>query len=211
MLDGIQSVNQFLDQVFAYGTFWVYGVLFAACFIENIFPPFPGDTFIAVAGGLIAAGRINPIGAFAAIILGGLTSVLLLFLLGSRYGRAYFLKKNFKYFSADDIHRMEGRLRRWGALIIILSRFMIGVRSALVIAAGIAEYNTVKMLIFTAISYILFSSLLIYVAVEVFQNYTDIEQFFRTYNLIILPVLAIVVVAYVIHRFVRLKKTDGKQ
>ena len=59
MSENPQQVSEWLDLIFSYGTFWVYLILFAACFIENIFPPFPGDSFIAAAGGLVALGKLS--------------------------------------------------------------------------------------------------------------------------------------------------------
>ena len=52
MTDSPEQISQWLDYIFSFGVGWVYVALFVACFIENIFPPFPGDSFIAVAGAL---------------------------------------------------------------------------------------------------------------------------------------------------------------
>ena len=98
-----QQITQFLDGIFQYGAIWVYLVIFAACFIENMFPPFPGDSFIAAAGGLVALERLDFALTMIIILAGGISSVMVLYFLGSNYGRKYFEKKNFKYFSVKDI------------------------------------------------------------------------------------------------------------
>jgi hypothetical protein len=56
MSDSLVHINLFLDQLFQHGPLLVYVVLFFACLIENLFPPFPGDSFVAAAGALAAAG-----------------------------------------------------------------------------------------------------------------------------------------------------------
>ena len=94
------QISEYLDYLFAYGAFWVYLIIFAACFIENIFPPFPGDSFIVAAGGLVALGRLDLVGTFLTIVTGGVASVMVLYALGKRYGREYFIRRNFKYFSS---------------------------------------------------------------------------------------------------------------
>ena len=95
MFDSPTQVTEWLDFIFSYGSGWVYLALFVACFIENIFPPFPGDTFIIIAGGLIAAQRLEPVMSVLLILTGGLASVMIMFTFGRRSGRGYFMKKNF--------------------------------------------------------------------------------------------------------------------
>src|SRR3990172_13041023 len=102
-----QQITLFLDGIFRYGAIWVYLVIFAACFIENVFPPFPGDSFIAAAGGLVALERLDFALTMIIVLAGGVSSVMVLYFFGSNYGRKYFERKNFKYFSVKDIELME--------------------------------------------------------------------------------------------------------
>jgi membrane protein DedA with SNARE-associated domain len=201
MTDSLVHINTFLDQVFARGPLLVYIVLFVACFIENVFPPFPGDTFIAAAGALVAADRLHVVLTLAVMISGGLASVMLLYFLGRNYGRDYFIKKNFRYFSALDVVRMETRLQKWGALVILVSRFVVGLRSAVAVAAGMARYDTAKMVVFSALSYLVFTGLIMYLAASVVRNFAEIEEIFATYTKVIWPIVIGAVVIFVVHRF----------
>ena len=70
MGEDLTKINQLLDFIFTYGPFWVYLALFAACFIENVFPPFPGDSFIVGAGALVAVGRLDLATTVVTIIFG---------------------------------------------------------------------------------------------------------------------------------------------
>ena len=205
MTDSPAQFNELLDSVFQYGTVWVYAVLFAVCFIENIFPPFPGDMFILAAGGLVAVGRLMPVPALAVIIGGGMTSVMLLYLLGKRYGREYILRKNFRYFNANDIARMDKRLARWGWLVLLFSRFVPGVRSVIALSAGIAQYPLAKMALLSTISYFIFSSLLLIASTKLFANLDSVVRFIALYNKIIWPILIILVLWYVIFRIRRMR------
>ena len=201
MSDSLIHINHFLDQVFSQGPWLVYAVLFAACFIENIFPPFPGDSFIAAAGALTAAGRLSFPLALLVTIAGGMTSVMLVYLFGRNYGRDFFLRKNYRYFSAEDVLRMELRLQKWGMLVILISRFAVGLRSVLTLAAGVARYDSIRMLIFSAISYLAFSLLIMYLAASVVRNFEEIELIFVTYNRIVLPIIGAGILVFVGHRF----------
>ena len=201
MSDSLVHINLFLDQLFRHGPLLVYAVLFVACLIENLFPPFPGDSFIAVAGALAAAGRLSFPLALLVIMAGGMTSVMLIYFFGRNYGRDFFLRKNYRYFSADDVLRMEERLRKWGMLIILSSRFVVGLRSVITLAAGIARYDGAKMIVFSVISYLAFSLLLMYLAASVVRNFEEIEQIFVTYNRIVLPIIGAGILIFVGHRF----------
>ena len=209
MTDSPQQINQFLDQVFAYGPFWVYLAIFAACFTENLFSPFPGDSFIVAAGGLVALGRLDIIISLVVIILGGMGSVMVMYLLGRRFGRGYFIRKDFKYFSAADIERMEIRFQRWGALVLIGSRFMVGMRAILAVVAGISCYPWGRMLIFSTISYLIFCALLFFAAFKLVENMEMIGYYIRTYNQIVLTLITALIVGWIIHR-VRSRRKDTK-
>jgi len=206
MSESLTQVNEYLDYLFVYGTFWVYLLLFAACFIENLFPPFPGDSFILAAGGLAALSRLNPIVAFVLIITGGMLSVMLLYYLGRRYGHNFFVRKNYRYFSADDIAKVEIKLKKYGAIILISSRFVVGFRSALAVGAGIGRYQAVKMFVYSLISYLVFSSLLMYIAYQLVENVETIDYYFRAYNRIIWPVLLALLIWYIVNRYLSYKK-----
>jgi membrane protein DedA with SNARE-associated domain len=202
MSDSPQQIDQLLDYVFTYGPFWVYLVLFAACFVENLFPPFPGDTFIVAGGGLVAVHRLDMCATFAVIACGGLSSVMLLYWLGRRRGREYFIQKDFKYFTVADVRQIEYQFHRWGALILIASRFVVGMRAVLAIVAGIGCYPPGRMLAFSTVSYFLFAGLLMYLGAKVVENLNLIEYYFRTYNWIAWPIV-IAIVLIVIGRKLR--------
>ncbi|PWB70724.1 hypothetical protein C3F09_08705 [candidate division GN15 bacterium] len=208
MTESAAQFNEFLDSIFQYGAVWVYAVLFAACLIENVFPPFPGDMFILAAGGLIAVGRLMPLPALVMIVGGGMCSVMLLYVIGRRYGRDYVLRKNFRYFSAADVARMEKRLASWGWLVLLFSRFVPGVRSAIALAAGIARYPQFKMAVLSGISYVAFSGLLLYLAAKLVNNIDAVGRYFALYNKIIWPIIIVGILAYVIFRYRKVRKSS---
>jgi membrane protein YqaA with SNARE-associated domain len=116
MGESIDQINHYLDYAFMYGPVLVYAAIFAACFIENIAPPFPGDTFIVVAGGLAALGRLDWRVAFMAVIVGGISSIMLYYYLGRHFGHDYFRRKNFRFFTIDDIDAVQvSQVRRSAA------------------------------------------------------------------------------------------------
>ena len=202
-----QQVTQWLDWIFTYGSGWVYVVLLLACFIENIFPPFPGDSFIVAAGVLVAMNRVDMLLSSALIVIGGLSSVIFMYFLGRRFGRDYFMRKNFRYFPATDIIRFERSLNRWGAVLMIFSRFIVGFRSAIAVGAGIGCYAPVRMVIYSFISYILFGGMLMALGYTLAQNYERIAFYFQAYNMIAWPVIIALLGSLIVWR---ISKARGK-
>ncbi|HKK20812.1 MAG TPA: DedA family protein [candidate division Zixibacteria bacterium] len=200
------KINHLLDLIFTYGPVWVYAVIFVACFIENIFPPFPGDSFIVAAGGLAAVHRLNFVFAFSLVVAGGLASVMVIYGIGRRFGRDFFLEKNYKVFSADDIHRAENAFDKYGAPILIFSRFVVGFRSALTLVAGISDYKAGRMLLYSLISYMLFTGLVMYLAAKLVENLHGIVEYFETYNKIAWPILILIVLLLILYKVKTLKK-----
>ncbi len=200
------KINHLLDLLFTYGPFWVYLVILVACFIENIFPPFPGDSFIIGAGGLAAVHRLNPVLAFIVIVVGGMASVMVIYLIGRRFGRDFFLEKNYKVFSADDIHKAERAFSRFGVPVLIFSRFVVGFRSALCLVAGISDYNATKMFVYSTISYMIFTGLVMYLAAKLVENLHGIMYYIETYNKIVWPVLILLVLLFILYKVKTLRK-----
>lgn len=205
MTESLDQIQAYVDYLFMYGPVWVYVAIFVACFIENIFPPFPGDSFIVIGGALVALDRLDLTWLMVLTNLGGMGSVMLLYYLGRRHGREFFIRRNYRYFSADDVYRMSERLDRHGAWILIFSRFVVGLRTALAVSAGIGHYPAIRTLIFSLISYVMFTSLVVYIAVSLVNNIALIERYIRTYNWIVWPTLTLLVIFYIFRRYRRLK------
>ncbi|MBK7141178.1 MAG: DedA family protein [bacterium] len=203
MTESLTDLNGILDQIFAYGSFWVYAMIFIACFVENIVPPFPGDTFILAAGGLVALQRLDLTTTVAVVLTGGMSSVMILYYIGRHYGREFVIRKNYRWFTVDDVTRMEQRLENYGGLILVSSRFILGLRSALAIAAGIAHYYPMRMFFYSLLSYIIFTGLLVTLAIKLVENFSLIEQYVRTYNIIVWPIVGLLIGLFVWRRIKR--------
>ncbi|MEW5796634.1 MAG: DedA family protein [Candidatus Zixiibacteriota bacterium] len=207
MSEHLPQINAWLDHVFSHGTVWVYLAILVACMIENFVPPFPGDLFIVAAGGLVALARLDPVWSMVVACCGGMISAMTLYAVGRRFGRDYFIRKNYRFFSAHDIVRAQDKFDRWGGLILALSRFVVGLRVALIVGAGITAYPAIRMVIYTLISYLVFSGLLLFLGFQLVENLDRVEVFLTTYNYVVWVILVALVGWYV---FRRAKKSRGR-
>lgn len=114
----------------------LYAALAIVAAIENIFPPIPADTVVALGSFLAARGRGNVIFAFLATWSGNVASAMLMYWLGARYGAAKLERR----LLGDDAPGAEQRLGqlygRYGVLALFASRFIPGVRALVPPFAG---------------------------------------------------------------------------
>ncbi|MDX1433101.1 MAG: DedA family protein [Gammaproteobacteria bacterium] len=110
-----------------------YVGIFAAVLVEGFGIPAPGQTLLAVAALLAARGDMDIVAvvavAWCATVLGNLIG----YLIGRRAGRRVLLRIGVR---PTRIRRVEGFVRRYGPLIIVLARFVDGLRQFSSIVAG---------------------------------------------------------------------------
>jgi membrane protein DedA with SNARE-associated domain len=176
---------------------WFYLILFASCLVENLFPPYPGDTVILIAGYLAGAGQIHHVSGLLCSVAGSLAGALILFLLGSSRGRALFQKGRFRFLSPEQLDRVEGWFGRHGKKVILASRFLPGVRSLVAVTAGIGRVRTAVFVPLSLISILVWNGLLLYLGLQLGQNWTEVVGWFRVYNwVLVIAVLAAILLWY---------------
>lgn len=176
----------------------IYLILFSAAFIENLFPPFPGDTFTIVAGYLAAVGKLGAIATLASVSIGTLLSVMLIYYVSYQHGRPYFARKRFKFFSTRDMARVRLWFARFGVWTLIFSRFIVGARVGIAIAAGVGRYPAGRMALFTFLSAVLFHGTLIGLAFFMHAYIQNLAKGFNIYSKIILVIVGILVILWLV-------------
>ncbi len=210
MEQSLQTINNFLDGLFIYGPFLIYLALFLASFIENIFPPFPGDVFTLAGGALAAGGRLNIFLVFLSVYVGGILSVFLIYKFGYSMGRGFFLRKNYRYFSRDDIARLEIWFKKRGRLLLILNRFIVGARSAIVLVTGISRYDLFQTLIFISLSFWIFNGILLFGSYVFFISFEAIAAYFQMYEKIVWPIIILLALGIVFHHLRKINRNVKK-
>ena len=98
--------------------------LFAA--VENVFPPVPADTVVALGSWLAARGQGSPLWAFLATWIGNVAGAGAMYSVGRRHGTAWMQRR----FPALADEKSERRIRelhgKYGAASLFLSRFIPG-------------------------------------------------------------------------------------
>lgn len=145
-------IDQFLHWLNTLPALLLYAALGVSAFVENVFPPIPGDTITAFGAFLVGTHRLSFVWVYTATTMGSIVGFLVLFWIGSSLGRGFFLKRDYRFFKANDILKAEEWFRKYGYLLIALNRFFPGIRSAIAVAGGISRLGIIRVTILAFIS-----------------------------------------------------------
>jgi len=144
---------------------FAYLIIFAVLFAETgLFAGFflPGDSLLLVAGVLAAEGtgdytldlRLVIVACVAGAILGNLVG----FWFGRKVGRPLFERPDSRFFKRKHLEAADAFYRKYGAITIIVARFMPFVRTFAPIVAGVSDMERSKFLIYTVIGAVLWGA-----------------------------------------------------
>ncbi|MCP4682828.1 MAG: DedA family protein [Desulfobacterales bacterium] len=203
-------MHSFLDLLNSFPDYLIYIVLGLSAFIENVFPPIPGDTITAFGAFLVGTKRLNFLGVFISTSLGSLFGFMFLFRIGSILGKRYFIRRDYRFFKARDIIKAEAWFRKYGYFIILFNRFFPGLRSVISLAGGISRLKTSKVMLLALISACVWNFLWISLGYTLGSNWGTMRDkmgyFMTRYNLTILVILGLGVLFLVVKRLIRKKR-----
>ena len=192
------KAEDFLRLAVAFGPFWFYLFIFLSGLVENLFPPYPGDTVTFVGGYLAGTGLLTFSLVFFSASLGCLAGAMILYVLGKNRGRGIFLKNKGQVFNKSQLERVENWFKRYGEKVLLLSRFLPGVRSVVALTAGVGNVKLKKMTGYTLISILLWNSIVLFSAFKVQKNWREILQMIQVYNKVVLTLVILIVIVWLI-------------
>ncbi len=166
---------------------FLYAFLYLSAVIENLFPPIPGDTITALGAFLVGTGRLNYTPVYILTTLGSVTGFMMLYFLGRLLGRKFFIKHDISFFSKKSIVKAEQWFRRRGHLIVLINRFLPGVRSAISLVSGMSFLPPLRMFLYSLASAAVWNLIWIQVGYTLGNNWSvvrdKIELIIARYNL----------------------------
>lgn len=183
-----------------------YSLLFASAFIENIFPPIPGDTVTVVGAYLVGRGILNFWGVYLATTLGGVLGFMTLFTIAFYVEKRFIEKYQPRWITSTHIDRVESWFRKYGYGVIVLNRFLSGARSVISFVAGLSKLSPPIVLLLSFISCAIWNGVLIYLGLLVGQNWEQIITALKIYNQWVLFIIIIALVAWLMIRYLGKRK-----
>ena len=182
----------------------IYLLLGLSAYVENIFPPIPGDTITAFGAFLVGIGRLDFFGVYICTTLGSLLGFMTLFWLGLYMGRRFFLEKDYRFFKAKDIVRAEAWYRKYGYLLVAFNRFLPGIRSVISLAGGLSRLKVMSVALLALLSCAVWNLIWILLGYVLGTNWEVFEAritaILTGYNIVVLALFALVIIFFVIRR-----------
>ncbi len=203
---------EYLDTLFQQiSPLTAYILLFISAFVENVFPPIPGDTVTLIGAYLVTSGKLSFTGVYLSTTLGSVLGFFAMYMIGLKLGRQFLHSKIArKVFTEKQYQKTEKWFSKYGYGIIAANRFLSGTRSVISIFAGSFHLNWIYVLGLATLSALLWNGLLIYIIYVVGLNWEVITELISQYNKIVIALTLIIIAVIVVRKMLRKKKSDIK-
>jgi len=189
----LDSVIEFLLTYAKYS----YPVLFFGSLLETFFPPYPSDGVYAFCAFLSGKNIISSRLIFPLVNAGNYLGIMAVFFLGKRKVRPFFNRRCYK---EETLAKTDDWFKRYGTKVILLNRFIPGIRGPLCFSAGVCNYSTTKMAIYAGISVLLWNGFLFYIYSYFGKNFGDIKLFLIRYNYFAVAITLVSIVVFILWR-----------
>jgi membrane protein DedA with SNARE-associated domain len=154
-----------------------YLVLMALSALENVFPPVPADTAVALGAFLARRGEVSVVPLAGLCWLANLASAWATYRLGRRHGRSFFREGwGRRIMSPEVLAALEEAYARWGTAGIFASRFLPGLRAAVPPFAGVAGLPAARAMLPAAIASLIWYAFLAAAGYELAANWEAVKS-----------------------------------
>ena len=197
-------MEMFLNSLHSFPGFFIYVILGLSAFVENVFPPIPGDTITAFGAFLVGIGRLDFFWVYLSTTLGSLLGFMSLFWVGRSLGRRFFLMRDYRFLKAKDILKAEAWFTKYGYFLIAFNRFLPGIRSVISVSGGISKLNGIRVAILAFTSSAVWNLIWISAGYFLGSNWKTFEarisSFMIRYNMAIFILVGLFIIFLVIRK-----------
>ncbi len=199
---------------------FVYVFLAISSIIENVFPPWPGDTVTVLGGVVMALGRVDMFLSMLSLIIGNLIGAMIMYYGGS--GILAFARRLHGHMSGprfikgwleeitseESLERTHNWFERWGVYFVLISRFSAGIRFFVSIIAGISRMNLILFIVFFTLGVIIWNTVLLAGGYALGNQWHRVMEWLRVYNVIVISILTLGAAAFFYWRW---RKSRGRE
>lgn len=188
----------------------------AAILLENLFPPIPSELVLPLAGFTSTQGNLNPIAAFVWATVGSLVGAWLLYWLGAAVGahRLRRIADSMPLVEGEDVDKAILWFSKYGSASVFTGRLIPGVRSLISIPAGVERMPLLTFTAWTVAGSAIWNALLIWLGIQLGENWHKVTNFMDTYSKVIYVVIAVILLAvlfFLLRRSYRRKHETPEQ
>jgi membrane protein DedA with SNARE-associated domain len=153
----------------------LYAVIALLAAVENIFPPFPADTAIALGAFLSHRGITEPTSVFVVTLVANLAGAMGMYWLAARHSAALFhstLAKNL--LSEDGLTKVRREYQRFGLVGLFIGRLLPGFRAVVAPFAGLIHVGPWRAFVPMAIASALWYGAIVYGAAALGERWDEV-------------------------------------
>ena len=201
-------IDFFLNLLSTHGPLIAYCLLFLSAFVENIFPPIPGDTVVLFGAYLVGRGELSIVPVFLTTVAGSFIGFMAIYYLGLKKGRDFFNKNGSSLRSVQRLKKVERWFNTYGPKVVLANRFLSGVRSVVALAAGIGNMPAGKVTLYSLVSIGIWNGLIISAGILVGTNWLAVKAILGTYSRVVLTIILIILTVFFIRYFVKRRRVS---
>jgi membrane protein DedA with SNARE-associated domain len=205
-----------LDTIIGLIAQYGYPAVFAAAFLEVIFPPIPSEVIFPLVGFTVqsrALGVENAIGMATVGALGTTVGAILIYFVSLKVGRATIVRFGTHIrVSEREIEKAEKWFGKYGSIAVFTARMIPGVREIISIPAGIAQMNFAKFVGYTFAGSLLWCIILTLTGYYLGEAWTQFsEQASSAFAIVTIIVIAGIIASVGLWYIRRRKRASAKQ
>ncbi len=159
------SLDQTVATLAAQYGHWLYAILFLVIFAETglvVFPFLPGDSILFIAGTVVATAGLNVHVLVALLCVAAILGDSVNYSIGHFIGPRVYDRPDSRWFRQDHLRRTQAFYDRYGAVTIVIGRFIPIIRTFAPFLAGVAGMSYRRFLTYNVIGGVLWISSLVY-------------------------------------------------
>ncbi|KZR78139.1 DedA family protein [Prochlorococcus marinus] len=196
----ITQLPEMIGQAVEANQWMGYGAIFAAMFLENLFPPIPSELIMPLGGFYVQQGQLQ----FLPVVLAGLLGTLLGALPWYGIGRVInekrlevWLSRHGRWIgiSPAELARSRRWFNRYGTALVFWGRLVPGIRTLISVPAGIELMPFAPFLIWTTAGSLIWTLLLTLAGLGLGEGYSNVELWIDPVSKVVKGALVIAVLA----------------
>ena len=196
-IDLVLHLDRYLSVwIAAYGA-WIYVILFVVVFAETglvVTPFLPGDSLLFIAGSLATLGSMDIHLLVLVLLIAAVLGNVCNYEIGRYFGARFFVNEKARFLNPQHLERTHAFFERWGAVAVVLARFVPFLRTYVPFVAGMAKMTRAQYIAYTVFGAVAWVGSLVYLG-YFFGNIPWIKQ---NQGLLVLGIIGLSVLPIVI-------------
>ena len=209
--DVISKLPELIGQAVESNQWLGYTAIFAAMFLENLFPPIPSELIMPLGGFFVQQGQLDLLPVVLAGLLGTVSGALPWYGIGRLINEeriVQWLGNHGRWIgiSPGELSRSRRWFSRYGTALVFWGRLIPGIRTLISVPAGIEMMPMAPFLLWTTAGSLIWTLLLTVAGMLLGESYTNVELWIDPVSKAVKVLLVVAVLAGAIWMALRVSR-----